>query len=68
MFRDKGHLYANCLFSVPNSYPKCHFFHFFNRGIHMYIPILAGVENGRITCLKDSVFLLKNALFEVSFL
>ena len=67
MFRDKGHLYANCLFSVPNIYPKCHRFHLFNRGIDMYIPILTGVENGRTSRLKDSVFLLKNSLFEVSF-
>ena len=66
-FRDEGHLYAKCLFDILTTYPKCHRFNFFSRGIHMYISILTGVQNGRISRLKDSVFLAKNVLFEASF-
>ena len=66
-FRDEGHLYAKCLFDIFTIYPKCHRFNFFSRGIHMYIPILTGVQNGRISHLNDSVFLLNNVLFEASF-
>ena len=66
-FRDEGHFYARCLFDILTIYPKCHRFHFFSRGIHMYITILTGVQNGRISRLKDSVFLIKNVLFEVFF-
>ena len=49
-------------------YPKWHRFHFFSCGIGMYIPILTGFQNGRISHLKDKVFLLKNVFFETSFL
>ena len=66
-FRDEGHLCAKCLFDILTTYPKCHRFNFFSRGIHMYISILTGVQNGRISRLKDSVFLAKNVLFEASF-
>ena len=66
-FEHEGHLYADCLFYTPTIYPKCHSFHFFSRGIRMYIPILAGFQNGCRSCLKDSVFLQKNVLFEASF-
>ena len=66
-FPDEGHLYAKCLFDILTIYPKCHRFHFFSCGIRVYIPILTGVQNGQISRLKDSVFLLKNILFEASF-
>ena len=66
-FCDKSHLYAKCLFDILIIYPKCHRFHFFSRDIRMYIPILTGVQNGHISCLKDSVVLLKNVLFEAFF-
>ena len=66
-FHDEGHLYAKCLFNILTIYPKHHRFHFFSRGIRMYIPILTGVQNGRISRLKGNVFLLKNVLFEASF-
>ena len=62
-FRDEGHLYAKCLFNILTIYPKCHRFHLFSRGIRMYIPILTGVQNGRISRLNDSVFLLKKCSF-----
>ena len=66
-FRDEGHLHAKCLFDILAIYPKCHRFHYFSRGIRMYIPVLTGVQNGRKSHLKDSVFLLKNVLFVASF-
>ena len=66
-FRDEGHWYAKCLFDNLTIYPKCHRFHFFSRGIPMYIPILRGVQNEHISRLKDSVFLLKNVFFNLLF-
>ena len=65
---DEGHFYVDCLFYVLTIYPKCHTFQFFSCGIRLYIPILTGVQNGRISRLKDSVFLLKNVFFQASFL
>ena len=62
-FRDEGHLYANCLFYILTINPKCHPFQFFNRGIRMYIPILRGIQNGRINLRKKSVLLLKKIFF-----
>ena len=66
--RDEIHLYAKCLFDILIVYHKWHRFHFFSCGRGMYIPILTGVQNGHINPLKDTVFLLKNVLFEASFL
>ena len=63
-FRDKGHLYAKCLFNILTICPKCHRFHFFSRGIRMYFPILIFVENGRFTSRKNGDILLKNVDFE----
>ena len=65
LFRDEGHLYANCLFYISTIHPKCHLFQFFSRSIRMYIPILTGIENGRTSLRKNSFILLKNVLFEV---
>ena len=65
---DEGHLYAKCLFNILAIYRKCHLFRFFIGGIRMHIPILTGAQNGRISGQKDSVFLLKNILCEVSLL
>ena len=67
MFREEGPLYTTCLFSIPTIYPKCLLFHFFSRGIRMYIPNLTGVQNGHIGHLKDSVFLQKNVFLKVLF-
>ena len=66
LFRDEGHLYTNCLFSMLTIYPKCHRFLSFSRGIRMYIPILTSAQNEHISHLKDSTFLLKTVLFEGS--
>ena len=41
--RDEGDLYANSLFDVLTSYPKCYIFRFYSRGIRIHIPILTGV-------------------------
>ena len=59
LFRDEGHLYANCLFCMPTIYPKFHSFHFFSRGMRMYVPILTGAQTGRISRRKNSHVLLK---------
>ena len=67
LFRDEGHVYAKYLSNSLTIYPKWHRFHFFSRGIPMYISILTGVQNGRISHLKDSIFLLKNVLLLTSF-
>ena len=61
---DEGHLYPDSLFYILIVYLKHLFFQFFSRGIRVYIPILRGVQNGHISRLKGSVFLLKNVLFE----
>ena len=66
LFGDESHLCANCLFSIPTIYPKCHCFRLFSRGIRMWIPILRGVQNGHINGLKDSVLWL-NFFFKLSF-
>ena len=63
LFRDEGHLYANCLPYILTIHPKCHRFSFFSRGIRMHIAILTGVQSGRIICLKDSVFFAKKCSF-----
>ena len=63
LFREEGHLYGQCLFYIPTIYPKCLLFQFFSRGIRMHIPILTGVQNGHISRLKDSVFLVKKCSF-----
>ena len=67
LFTDEGQFHASCLFCIPAIYPKCLLFQLFSGGRCMYIPILAGVQNGLVSRLKDSVFWLKNVLFEASF-
>ena len=67
LFRDEGHLYANCLFYIPAIYPKCHLFQFYSRGISMYIPILTWVLYGRRSFWDSSHIFLKNILFEALF-
>ena len=57
LFRDEGHLYANCLFYILSIYRKCFPFQFSCCGIHMHIPILRGVQNGRISHQKSQNFL-----------
>ena len=63
LFCDEGHLYANCLFNILTVYPKCYGFHFFSRGIGMYIPILTGFQNEPECHRKDSVFFAKKYSF-----
>ena len=46
----------------------CNLFRFFSRGIRMHITNLTGVQNGRVSSLKETVFLLKKFCFEASFL
>ena len=56
-FRDKGQLYANCLFYVLSFCLKCPLFQFFSRGIRMHIPILAGVQKkNTLTAKKVVIF------------
>ena len=66
-FRDEGHFYAKCLLHIWTTYPKCHLFHFFSRGIRLRIPILTRVQNGRICLQKDRVFLLKKFFLNLHF-
>ena len=66
-FRDEGRLYAKFLFDIFTIYPKCHLFQFFSRGIHMYIPILIGVQNEPKSHRKDIVFCLKRFLSKLNF-
>ena len=56
----ESNLYANCLFYILSFCLKCFIFHFFSCGIHTHIPILAGVQNGRISGYKNGHILLKN--------
>ena len=53
-------MYANYLFYILSFCLKCFIFHFFSCGIHTHIPILAGVQNGRISGYKNGHILLKN--------
>ena len=64
---DEGHLYINCSFYLPTTYPKCHLFQFLSRSIPMHIPIPTGVQIGHTVHQKDCFFLLKNVLFAVLF-
>ena len=68
LFCDEGHLYGNCLFDILTIYLKFHRFHFFSRGIRMYIPILRGIQNGCQSLRKNGHILLKIALVEALFL
>ena len=43
------------------------FSQFFSRGIRMHILMLTRVQNGRISCWKNSQNLIKNVLLEVNF-
>ena len=43
------------------------FFQFLSRGIHMHIPILTGVQNGRTSLRKNGHILLKTLFFRLSF-
>ena len=63
LFRDEGHLYANCLFSIPTSYLKCHCFHLFSRGIRIYIPILTGFQNEPQVTEKTVFFFFAKKMF-----
>ena len=62
-FRDEGHLYANCLFYILSIYRKCFLFQFLCCAIHMHIPILREVQNGRISHQKNSHNLLNMCTF-----
>ena len=62
-FRDESHLYADCLFHILTIYPKCLLLQFFSRCIRMHIPVLTGVQNGRISQPNTSPFLLKKMIF-----
>ena len=67
LFRDEGHLYANCLFYIPTIYPKCHRFHYFSRGIRMPFPILTGIQSGRYKSPKKQSYVKENVLFAALF-
>ena len=67
IFRDEGHLYARFSFYIQTIYCKCLLFQFLGCGIHIHIPILTGVQNGRIGQRKSSHILLKHFLFEALF-
>ena len=54
-FREKGHLYANCLFYILIIYCKYILFRFLSGGIRMQIPILTEVQQGRTIFEKDVV-------------
>ena len=47
-FEDEGHSYAKCLFFVLTLYHKCVLFQFLGYSICTHIPILTGVQKGRI--------------------
>ena len=66
-FQDEGLLYAKFLLGILTIGPKCHLFQFFIRDIRMYIPILRGIQNGRINLRKNSVILLKIFFFKFIF-
>ena len=79
-FQDPRHLYANHLFYILSVYciafifyaissllnVNLFLFQFLSHGILMHIPILTGVQIGRISRWKNSL-LLKNILFKVYF-
>ena len=65
--RHGGHLYVSGLSYIPTVYLKCVLFQFFSFGMRMQVPILTGVQNGCISRLKDSVFLLENVRLEDCF-
>ena len=67
-FLDKGHLYAKFLFDILTIDPKCHLFQFFSREIRMYIPILTGVQNGRINLRKKQCYFAEKNFFQIYFL
>ena len=47
--RDKGHFYTSCLFYILTVHRKSVIFRYLGCGICMDIPILTGIQNGRIT-------------------
>ena len=55
-FQDAGHLDANFFIYVLTIYCECFLFQFFNRLIRMNIPILIGIQKGRITGKKMLIF------------
>ena len=62
-FREESHLYPKCFFDILTIYPKWHLFYFFSRDMCIYIPILAGLQNGHISRLKESVFFCEKMFF-----
>ena len=48
-YQNESHSFANCLFYILIISRKFPALQFLTRGIHMYFPILTGVENGRFT-------------------
>ena len=63
LFRNEGHLYANCLFYILSIYRKCFLFQFLCYGIRMQIPIQREVQNGRISHQKVNHNLLNTCTF-----
>ena len=61
VFRDVGHLYANCLFYFLAIYCKCLLFQFLGCGIGMYI------QNRGISRWKNGQILMKTVLLEFNF-
>ena len=62
-FQDEGDLYANSLFNVLTLYHKCYLFQFLSCDIRMHVPMLTGVQNGRMNLKKKSSFAEKYLLF-----
>ena len=58
-FQDEGNFYANCLFYILSFYVTCFFLKFLGCGIRMQIPIVKGVQNGRINTWRKNDNLLK---------
>ena len=62
-FHDKGPFCANLLLYILSIYRKCFLYQFLCCGMHMHIPILRGVQNGRISHQKHSHNLLITCTF-----
>ena len=45
--------------SIIYFYVKYNIFQFLSRGMHMHIPMLTGIQNGRIICQKTEFFAKK---------
>ena len=63
LFHEEGHLLANFLFYILTICRKYFLFQFLSCTIHRHIPILTGVQNGRISLPKNNLMLVKKHSF-----